>query len=201
MVNLKYGRLTVVSEVKINVGNRNRMFVNCVCDCGKEIQIRKDCLQRGDSRSCGCLKKEQDKKNLGRATHKKSNTRLYKIWLGMKARCNNENVECYSRYGGRGIKVCEEWNSSFEPFEKWALENGYNTKMTIDRIDNEKGYSPTNCRWLTNKEQCNNRRTTNKIMFKGKEMSLMQIHETTGVSYDILRRRYRKGIRDESIVD
>jgi len=201
LVNLKYGRLTVVSEVKVNVGKRNRMFFECVCDCGNKVRIRKDCVQSGGSLSCGCLKKEQDKKNLGNHSHKKSHTRLYKIWLGMKARCNNPNVDSYTRYGGRGIKVLGDWNDDFNSFEKWALENGYEEHLTIDRIDNEKGYCPENCRWLTNKEQCNNRRNTNKINFKGEEKSLMQIHEMTGVSYDILKRRYKRGIRDESIVD
>ena len=86
-----------------------------------------------------------------------SGTRLYSIWSGLKGRCNNPNDPRYDRYGGRGISVCEEWNTSFQSFYDWAISNGYSEDLTIDRIDNDGNYEPTNCKWSTSKEQCNNR--------------------------------------------
>lgn len=196
----RFGRLVATQKKKILKGNRNRTYWECVCDCGSVVDIRQDQLKSGTTRSCGCLKIDQDRKNLDQRTHGDSGERLYKIWLGMKARCNNPNVECYPRYGGRGIKVCDSWNEDYTIFKEWALKNGYSDDLTIDRIDNLGDYGPENCRWATNKEQANNRRTTNKVEHKGETMSLMELSEKTGASYSALKVRYRQGKRGKELL-
>ena len=113
----------------------------------------------------------------------------------------NKNVPCYSRYGGRGIDICDEWKNDFEVFLKWALENGYNERLTIDRKDNSKGYFPDNCRWTTNKEQSRNRRSNIVVSYKGEEMTLIEASEKSGLSYSALNARWNRGIRGEELFD
>ena len=95
-------------------------------------------------------------------THGLTNTRPYQIWYNMKERCDNENCPAYKSYGNRGIKVCQEWSNSFESFLSWAMLNGYQSNLTLDRIDNDKGYEPSNCRWVTQHIQALNRRMSKK---------------------------------------
>lgn len=126
--------------------------------------------------------------NFHTLTHGQRNTRLYHIWTSMKQRCCNPNHKYYDLYGGRGISVCEEW-LQFEPFYEWAKSNGYNDKLTIDRKDNNKGYSPENCRWTTQKVQCNNRRNNVMLTCNGKTQTLTQWSEELGIGIDTLWRR------------
>ena len=126
-------------------------------------------------------------------THGMSNTRLYTIWNSMRCRCDYPATNGYARYGGRGIKVCEEWKR-FEPFMEWALENGYSDELTLDRIDNDKGYSPENCRWATHEEQCNHQRTNRNITCNGETHTLMQWSRITGLSYVTISDRLEKGM-------
>ncbi|WP_294742041.1 hypothetical protein [uncultured Exiguobacterium sp.] len=181
-------------------GKRNRKFCLVKCSyCGKTVEMRHDIYLR--SQSCGCLKAiKASKTALGLRTHKSSRTRLYSAWQNMKMRCFNPNNNRYDRYGGRGITVCEEWKDDFVAFQKWALENGYDEKKTIDRIDNDKGYSPDNCRWATGKEQSRNRSTTLSVDYEGANYSLVEVAELSGVPHDVLKLRYRAGDRGERLV-
>ena len=150
-----FGRLTVVERDAASGGRRTYSWV-CLCNCGRRVIVRQDKLISGHTKSCGCLSRERV------STHGGSSTNLYTRWRGMKSRCLNPNHKHYKDYGGRGISICNEWKNDFAAFEKWALANGYRKDLSIDRIDNDKGYSPDNCRWATWHEQRTNQRHPQK---------------------------------------
>lgn len=124
-------------------------------------------------------------------THKMSYTRLYKTWMGMRCRCSYVNDKAYSTYGGKGIKVCDEWQK-FEPFYQWALANGYADDLTIDRIDNNGNYEPNNCRWVNRKTQANNRTSNRIITYNNESHTLSEWSEILGVKYETLSARLNK---------
>lgn len=138
----RYGKLLVIGEYPEKIVGRKKVNWECLCDCGKVIITNTANLERGLSQSCGCV----------RTKHNGKGTRLYRIWAGMKDRCTNINGKYWARYGGRGIMICEEWKKDFTIFRDWALSHGYEEHLTIDRIDNDKGYFPNNCQWLTLEE-------------------------------------------------
>jgi hypothetical protein len=186
----RFGKLVVLGLD--DRGTRKTYWV-CQCDCGKVKSVRSDALQCGAIRSCGCLKKEQDRINLtANHSHKQSNTRIYRIWQGVKKRCESQSDARYMRYGGRGIKVCEEWKNSFETFFEWALNNGYTDSLTIDRIDNNGNYCPENCRWVDIKTQCNNRESNIKIKIGNTTKSLLEWCEIFNVDYSAVNERYNR---------
>ena len=170
----QYGRLTVICHTD---SQKNKTGQHCWlvrCDCGNERIITSSEWNRHSCYSCGCYQKEMASKRAyeQHLTHGKTNTRLYAIWNDMKQRCTNPKIKEYPLYGGRGIKVCDEWKASFTNFEKWMRENGYDDnaprgKCTLDRIDVDGDYCPENCRIATQKQQSNNRRRNRLITYNG----------------------------------
>lgn len=155
LVGRKFNRLTVIDYSHSD----NGAVWLCKCDCGGVITAKGRDLKSGKTKSCGCFHRDcASKLGKSKETHGKSNTRLYYIWCAMKERCLNEKSSAYKWYGGREITVCEEWKSSFEDFYDWAMSHGYEEHLTLDRIDNDKGYFPDNCHWVTMKAQNSNRR-------------------------------------------
>lgn len=186
----KYGRLLVLG---IDDRGTRKTYWNCQCDCGNIKSVRADSLISGSIQSCGCLKKEVDKINLSaNHKHKMSGTRIYFIWQGIKDRCYNINNTRYLRYGGRGIKVCDEWLNDFSAFYEWAMNNGYSDELTIDRIDNSGNYNPNNCRWVNKKTQANNRETNIKITIGNATKTLSEWCDIFEIDYKKIYARYER---------
>lgn len=181
----RFGRLTVVAR---DYTDRNRnIYWKCQCDCGNECSVRGSHLKSGQTRSCGCLNAEVASK--GNKVHGLSSSRLYNIWVNMRQRCYNPKNRAYDRYGGRGITVCDEWKDNFQTFYSWAISNGYDPDLSIDRIDNDRGYSPENCRWATSSEQARNRRSDHLITFQGETRTMVEWVEEMKIPINILSLR------------
>lgn len=162
----KFGRLTVISMNHDTKDKRVRW--NCICDCGNKAVVRACNLKSGEVKSCGCLANANNK------THGMSKTRLYTEWANMKYRCYYSRNSSFENYGGRGIKVCNEWKDNFQAFYDWAMENGYKDNLTIERKDTNGDYCPENCCWIPASEQANNRRMNLQIEYNGKTQNLKQ---------------------------
>ncbi len=144
-------------------------------------------MKRGHTTSCGCARIENHP-----IKHGGKKTRLYRIWKDMRQRCNNPNNKHYHLYGGRGIKIDAVWET-YPPFRDWALSNGYSDSLSIDRIDNDKGYSPDNCRWATQQEQMNNVSYNRHITFGGETHTVAEWERITGISRDVISYRMKRG--------
>lgn len=180
-----YGRLHVDKLQYIDT--KRRKYYLCTCECGKRVIVQKSHLISGDTKSCGCLCKDVAK--LKFTKHGKSNHPLSDVWNMMKQRCYNKNNKSYKNYGARGIKVCDEWKNNFKTFYDWAMENGYQDNLTIDRINVNGNYEPLNCKWVTQKQQQNNRTNNIRITYNGKTDTLSNWSICVGVSYNTLYKR------------
>ena len=191
-----FGRLTVL---RCEGPAKNRIMTwRCVCSCGNEVVCRGDHLREGKILSCGCL--NQENRHTNTRTHGDRHTRLYNIWTHMKQRCKNQNRGNFKHYGGRGIKICPEWEHDFIVFRDWALANGYRDDLTIDRIDNDGDYCPENCRWATPEEQLNNTHRNHRIIVNGEEMTIAEASRRYKVPYDTIQRRISCGWSPERAI-
>lgn len=182
----KYNSLTIIDVVQKEIGAKNRNNFIVRCDCGKIKQYRISKILHNEICTCGCQGKN-------RATnHGFGHTHLYAVWNSMRKRCGNPKSAKYNIYGGRGIKVCDEWNNNFLVFREWALSNGYKEGLSIDRIDNNGNYEPNNCRWTTLTEQARNRRNTKYITYKGQTKSLAEWCEILKLPPSTIGWRIRK---------
>lgn len=168
----------------------HRAMWDCVCECGQKVTVRAERLRGGHVKSCGCLVKRRMSR-LNR-THGRSKTPLYRVWRRMIDRCENEKNDSFQYYGSRGIAVCAEWRNSFEAFER-DMGPGYGAGLSIDRINNDRGYSADNCRWATDTEQNRNRRFNRLITFKGETRCVAEWAELVGIKYTTLIQRLNRG--------
>lgn len=189
----RVGRLVVIRRVENCIHNKPQW--ECVCDCGKLVTVKADRLQGKHTRSCGCLKIDLLVANV--STHGKSSTRTYATWEHMIDRCTNPNNKRYSDYGGRGIVVCERWRK----FECFMQDMGERPDgCTLDRIDVNGNYEPSNCRWATPKEQQRNLRSNHLVDVNGEPVTISEAAELTGMNHEVIRSRLRRGwSTDESL--
>ena len=198
----KFGKLTVLGFHHIEKYHRkdrdeyqNIYYWLCKCECGnkKVMQVKKK------TQSCGC----ESRKNLLKSHiyNGLSNTKLYNIWQGMKSRCYRKKASNYKLYGNRGIKICDEWLNNFMNFYGWALNNGYSDDLTIDRIDVNGNYEPSNCRWTTVKEQSRNRRNNNELTYNNETHCIAEWVELLGISKDILYKKSKTNMNDQEIIE
>lgn len=181
----KFGRLTVIDAFRKN----NRTFYICECECGNIKEIRGDHVKEGSSESCGCLQRERTRN--ANTTHGDYYTRLFMIWKSMVTRCNSESDTNYHKYGAKGITVCEEW-IDYANFKEWALSNGYTDDLTIDRIDVNGNYEPSNCRWADIITQARNKKKSRYVEYNGKLYHIYDLAEKFGISKDVVNNRYYK---------
>lgn len=184
--------------------NNKQKFV-CSCTCGKIFNTEiSNILRDNPIKECrSCISKRTIKKAIAQTVKhgEAQKTKLYGVWAGMKRRCYNKNTEYYNRYGGRGIRVCDDWQE-YIPFREWAMANGYQEGLTIDRIDNDGNYCPSNCKWVTMQEQqlhrCN---TISIVKSNGEKLSMKELSNITGIKLSTLyeRRRKNKNISYEEL--
>lgn len=184
----RYGQLTVMHEAARMYqpsGQFARSFM-CKCDCGQMKRVRLAHLRHDRVRSCGCI---------ADPVHGLVGTPLHNTWRGMKMRCDNPNYAGAHIYSERGIAVCKEWSDSFLEFDKWSKANGYAEGLTIDRVDNEKGYEPSNCRWVTPKVNSRNRRCTTMVTYRAEVVSFSELVERFGLEdhSTAIRHRIHRG--------
>ena len=184
--NMRFGKLLVLEPIKKSYETKYHWL--CVCDCGKEKIIMSSNLIRGISTTCGC-----GKIKIGEVTtkHGMTNTRMFKIWSGIRKRCTNQKCESYKHYGGRGIKISEKWNNFIDFYND--MKEGYADDLSLDRIDHNGNYEPGNCRWATSKTQNRNRRNNNVITFNNESKTLAEWSELSGNNYTVINYRIKKG--------
>lgn len=204
LTNLRFGRLTVLGKAETT---KSGTKWNCICDCGSVKKVFRGNLLKENTMSCGCLNK-QIVRERDKSTHKMTGSHFYKIWANMKYRCNNKNRKAYRNYGGRGISVCNEWDS-FEGFKKDMYERYLihssqhsQSQTTLDRIDENDDYKPSNCRWATKNEQFEHKRTNVSTVVDGISYnSLSELARKHDLPVYWVSSRYKRGYRDTELTD
>lgn len=197
LTGMRFGKWTVIKRSESTCGKSGKPHTMwlCQCDCGSSPRpVYSSSLLSGRSTSCGCSQKETAA-NFCRAyfsSHNESKTRLYRIWAGMKKRCENPNASNYPNYGGRGITVCDDWHS-YSKFKSWAIAAGYSDDLTLDRIDVNENYEPSNCRWVNNVTQSNNRRSNKYYYVGGKQLTLAELSREYGFNYKQAHKKLKSG--------
>lgn len=188
----KFGQLSVLSFDHKDEKSRKK-FWKCQCDCGNTVIVYQNHLKSGHTKSCGCLHSRQDiNVKHGCCRRKIPKERIYKIWIGIKSRCLNNNNQAFSKYGERGITVCDEW-LDFTTFKQWALNNGYADDLSIDRIDVNGDYCPENCRWVNETVQANNRRTSSYLTLDKETHTKAEWEKIMGLPKGIINQRINAG--------
>lgn len=187
----RFGFWTVVGRAENTSYGAARWL--CKCECGNTRVVKAQGLKNGTSKSCGCHKNDYNRIHGGKGT------RLYEIWRQMIYRCEKTKHQAYSKYGGRGITVCSEWHD-FTNFRNWSISNGYDDTKSIDRIDNDSGYCPENCRWTNAKTQMNNRSNTPHYQFNGQNLTISEWAEKTGISRSTIYGRLKRGLTFEEAI-
>ena len=193
LTGMRFGRLSVIERTNDHFypSGRHDVCYACLCDCGNTVNVLGIHLRSGHTVSCGCYRVETSRETFTK--HGKTNTRLYTIWKNVHARCLNANHDDYKNYGDRGITICDEWLHNFERFEEWSLCHGYNDSLSLDRIDVNGNYAPDNCRWVTQKTQCNNTRKNIFATIDGRTQTLKQWCEEFGLKYGTIASRVSRG--------
>ena len=185
-----FGKLTVIKLDHIQKSlnsKRSKSYWLCKCECGNMKVVRSDSLTTGNTKSCGCLNKDRS----NQITHGLSHTKLYHVYYSMLNRCYNPLDHNYCNYGGRGIKVSEEWKNNFLVFHEWAKHNGYKEHLTIERINVNGNYECSNCKWITQTEQTNNTRRTVLLSYNGETMNINQWAKRLGINKNTFWRYIR----------
>lgn len=189
LINKRFGRLTVIerAEDQFTPSGRKIIRYRCRCDCGNETIVAKWHLTSGKIMSCKCYQRERQINS--NTKHGGTNTHLYNVWCDMKARCSDVSN---SNYGGKGISICPEWLHDFKAFAKWSYKHGYARNLSIDRINNSKGYSPDNCRWTTYKVQANNTSRNHYVTIDGETHTIAEWCDIKGLNYKTVGSRIYK---------
>lgn len=183
LIGKKFNMLTIVSYKK--KGKNNNNYFVCKCDCGNITEIRSNHVLNDNQYSCGCIKTKYADRVIGNA--------IYDTWNRMMHRCYDVRHHKYPRYGARGIKICDEWKNNYDNFYKWSLDNNFQLGLSIDRIDNNGDYEPSNCRWATRKQQMRNTSRNRYITYKGETHSLAEWCEILNVKYRTASTRLYRG--------
>lgn len=194
----KFFRLTI-----LNVFRRDKTTVaSCICECGNEKNILLPSLVSGNTKSCGCYGDELREQLNGYKTHGLSYHPLHALWDGIKARCLNPNRGCYKNYGGRGVKICDEWKNDFMAFYNWAIANGWQKGLQIDKDILGDGllYSPETCCFVTQKKNANNTRRNHYLLYEGETMTLAEFSEKINISPKLVSLRFRRGWSMDRII-
>lgn len=196
LVGQKFGRWTVI-EYSHSV-NRKPYWL-CECECGTIKSVRQESLRSGRSTSCGCYHNEKAKSiGIRSLKHGDFGTHLYGVWAGMKRRCQNAHTKYYSYYGGRGITVCKDWQDYIN-FKEWAFSTGYHEGLSLERQDVNGNYCPKNCIWIPLSEQNKNKRNTIYVKYNGRDYTIKEIAEITGLKERTIKGRYERGWSSEQI--